>query len=419
MKDSSWNKWKWAIIALHFILALGYNFATPYRTAGYSNGVYLGDMGAPDELAHTVYIEELIKRPFIAPVLTARGGEADYQFHQAPLFYALNAGWSRLAGFESLDSVAAGRWSRALNGIFGALFVWGAFSLARRLTNRLDVAVCACAVVAFLPMNVALSGAVSNDPLLFMLCTWSLAFAVGAEKSRDFWLAGICAGLAFWTKTSALALLPMLAICTWRSWRTNKLSVVSLLLIPLALAGVWWFRNYQVYGDPLAQNIFLERFKPDAPEINGLLDFAKWGYGILRPTGQSLIGQFGYMDISTPLPLVLVGLLLMAILLALSLRTRVQDKRNLPLVIFTLAVIVLYLRFNLTYAQPQARYCFAALAPLAYFLSRPLLDGKKWVWGLPAFLLVTSLVNLSRLPGEFHKRVAQLEQAREQGLLKR
>lgn len=434
--DPHWlraTRWLLPLLAIaHLVFAHLYSIRTPYREGGillHQGRAEVPDIGAPDERQHVNYVQRLVSGQGF-PVFRPDDPELyeSYQSHQPPLFYVLAAGWSRLLGIDDLTSQASGRTLRLLNGILGAGLVFGVFFMGWWGFGRLSVALTAAAVAALLPMNIALSGAVSNDPLLFLLCTWSLAIC--ALGVRDGWTIrralalGILVGLAALTKTTALGLFPIaLFAMLWtkdRDWRLIALGAGTALLLALP----WWIRNQTLYGDPFAIRAFNQAFV-GSPQASSFLEvLGPWGYwtgfnelelGVGWWTARSFFGVFGYMDIFLPGALyrVLIAAMLVAVLLWVLAVSR-SDWREYQKVhwlygLFLLIVLLLFVRFNLQYFQAQARYLFPAIGVIAVGVGVAVAATvrSQWLIGFCAImglLVALNLYVLSILPEEFARR---------------
>jgi len=80
--------------------------------------------------------------------------------------------------------------------------------------------------------------------------------------------------------------------------------------------------------------------------------------------------------------------------------------------IYSLLVLVAFVQFNLIYVQPQARYIFPAIGPIAVWIAfgvRRVAQGRAKVLGglILAALLFANVYALSILPREFRKRESQ------------
>ncbi len=131
-----------------------------------------------------------------------------------------------------------------------------------------DVALAAAALVAFNPMFLFISASVNNDNLATLLAAQALLLTVQlvtrGPGDRRLLTLGIVAGLGALAKVSDLALLPLAGLTVlWLAWKRGSIAWLiraSLLggLPALAIAGWWYARNYALYGDPLAFNVFVQ-----------------------------------------------------------------------------------------------------------------------------------------------------------------
>ena len=407
-----------------------YGTVTPYRSGGIllnqrgadGQPARIPDVGAPDERQHANYVHHLLTtRSF--PVL--KPGSPDlgetYQSHQPPLYYLLAAG---LGDPASPD----GRATRYLNVLVGVLTLVGLFRLGKLLSRREEVGL-ACASFGLIPGFVMLHGAITNDPLLMCLCTWSLVFALTGLLSgwsvRLFALVGVLAGLALLTKSSAMALIPTLGVVWLLSVRqkaeprVNSVQLgLGLIGLPLLIAAPWFARNASLYGDPLGLTVFKQAFTGSAQArmfIDSIGPIAYWSDWVLWWTTRSFVGVFGYMDIflEGSLYLVMIGLGLLTLagnLLKSPSQTEPPRANPNPVLwTFFVVVLVLFFQFNMTYFQGQARYLYPAIGVIAYWFGRGSFGWfSKWpsfAWVVPLVVLFgLNLYVLSVLPGEFEKR---------------
>ena len=216
--------------------------------------------------------------------------------------------------------------ARLLSVLMGAATVWLTYKIALELfPDRPWLALGAAAVNAFTPMFLFISGAVNNDNLTMMLCSLGLLLIVkrvreyegsgirdqkAAERelplAQDFfyrfgrWLPlGIVLGLGALTKTSALALLPItglaVIIVAWRkgSWREFWAGAFATAIPVLLIAGWWYLRNVQLYGDVTGISAFIDVLgKRAAPASLLQLWGERWGFML------SYWGLFGGVNVS-------------------------------------------------------------------------------------------------------------------------
>ncbi len=426
-----------ALVLLHLALGAAFAFNTPYRSPGILLGqrgpegpAKVPDVGAPDERQHANYVQHLLDGKGF-PVLNPKDpnlGE-NYQAHQPPLYYLVAAGFAKVVGVANVDDPSGIR-LRLLNVLIGGATVAGAFFLGLWGFRCQTVATAAATLTALLPMNLALSGAISNDPLLYALCAWTLAIC--ARALRDGWTtplalaAGTCGALALVDKTTGIALVPILLFAGWAAPTRIQVRQLAIGLVPyLAIAVPWLARNLTLYGDPFAISAFNQAFvnSPQASSfIEGFGAQTYWTQWVGWWTARSFFGAFGYMDIflnETGRPMApqetLYRLLSASMLIALlawalgTLKGTFEQARKVQAMnaIFLGIVILLFLRFNAQYFQGQARYLFPALGVIGCGVGAAISLAKRPSIGLGLLALMLLGLNaytLSVLPGEFAKR---------------
>ncbi len=412
--------------------------------------VEVGDIGAPDERQHANYIRFLVnqhKLPVLIPGSPDVGEE--YESHQPPLYYVISSVPAVITGQTDVETAGFGRTIRIFNCLIGATGIIGVFFAALWATKREDIALVATAFAALLPMNCALSGTVSNDPLLISMISWAFAFcakALGSEDIKDcskalIW-AAVFSGLACLTKSTGLVSVAALAATVMflrRQLPVQKLA--GYFFISILIVSPIWIRNQILYGDPLAQKVFQLAFtgspkkelilgiieskgSPGSPEVQYWMNWV--GYWSAR----SYIGAFGYLDIwlnssghaSTsdkyPDPNLLYKGILAFIVLAklafvLHVRNRVREVQSAIWVGLVIAAftILLFIGFNLTFFQAQGRYLLPCLAPTALILAIGWLNLFKSKL-MPVLITVTILFGgttiyaLTQLEPEFSARIS-------------
>ncbi len=443
------------LACLHLVLAAAFAMETPYRKGGIllsqrdpitGGPAHSIDIGAPDERQHANYIRFVLKNHAL-PVLNidAKDLGEEYESHQPPLYYVATAVVATVTGQSDVESQSFGQVARIFNCLIGAFGVVGVFFAILWSTKREDLAMVGTAFAGLLPMNCALSGAISNDPLLMALISWTLAFcakALGAEddgatKKSMIW-AAIFAGLACLTKSSGLIAIAGLGITVL--YLRPKVPITKLagwFLIACLIALPVWLRNQMLYGDPLAQKVFKAAFTgspqksaivagieasgaPGSPEVQYWMNWV--GYWAAR----SYIGAFGYMDIwlnakgranvtSDPNTFYKVLLALIAIAklsFLVFLRNKWKEVPKAVFVALAMAIVTLlvFVGFNMTYFQAQGRYLLPAVAPAGIVLAIGWMSlcKQKLPFALTLVVLVfggTTIYALSQLSGEFALRL--------------
>ena len=248
------------LLIVYLLLAAGYSAFTPAATAAQHN---------PDENAHMMYVQTVAGGHL--PVFTdaAHG----YENHQPPLYYALCAPVSLAA--HGQGEPAATRAVRWVSILLGALLILVTYRcILTLLPEEPSLALGAAAFVGLMPSNVALSASVTNDALTNLLMAvglWLLAaFTRGASDQRAAWL-GVVLGLGLWTKTSTLLLFPTVLFACYLMARQKALPSPTAARFAAIAVGIgailgapWLLRNQILYGDPLAQHIFVSAFSQTA-----------------------------------------------------------------------------------------------------------------------------------------------------------
>jgi hypothetical protein len=409
------------LVLVYLLLAGAYSAITPAATPEQHN---------PDENAHMQYVQTLASGHL--PVFTdAMHG---YENHQPPLYYALAAPVYLAA--QGRGEAVATRAVRAVSILLGALLIVASYRCIRTLfPDEPWLALGTAAGVGLLPGNVALSASVTNDALtnlvmvvaLGLLARLVTATELGDRTRWALWL-GVTLGAGVWTKTSALVLFPtVLLVCYLLAARhlATTAQAARAAMVACGLGGIiglpWLLRNQLLYGDPLAQHIFVSAFSNTAQAdiiaralyggsiLSYLGGVAQWTFASFWGGFDSMLifwgqdprahrrpnepGAYSFLAHPPPLPYALLALLCLAAALGLfragGRRAALTPPQNILLAAFlvlTALTGLVFLRFILTFFQAQGRYWYPALLPLAFFFVlgwRGLLPRPAW---FPAFV---------------------------------
>jgi hypothetical protein len=358
-------------------------------------------------------------------------------------------------GWPWRGSILALHLARFFSVFLGAVTLWATYR-ALALIVAPCWALIGIALVGFIPQFIFISAAASNDNAinaLAALVLWRLvallvappelkklsenqnarpstssggvprSFRVGSKyswKTLGPALAlGCLLGLALLSKLSALALVALtgltLLLAAWRarSWRALIGNSLAVALPALAIAGWWYGRNWALYRDPLAWNVW---------QANILLRLFPAGWRtIIAELGsleRSFWGLFGWLNVPYPAWVYTLfrlleigfalGLLLHAARWLISLA-----RRNRPafdwrwaggwLLISWLALLaVSWVRFMRIAPAAQGRYFFPAAPSLALLLILALggyrllglteRASRRAGWGIAAALVFLSAV---------------------------
>ena len=324
-----------------------------------------------------------------------RAGDSDYEAHQPPLYYVLTA--PALIASRSLPPEQAVRVERLPNILLGACLIWAAYlAVVVALPGSPMLAVGVAAFVGLLPMNVLLSASITNDVLtnlIVALGLWRLACLcrrAGEGTLETRWrveaaLLGSIMGIGVWCKTSATLLFPTVLVAIFvlgaRGVVCRRLAAktaATAAALGLAIGAPWLIRNTLLYGDPVAQHIFVSAFQNTATTQAWLRGDFTNGVPVPAQTYWQLVGTWTFESFWFKRGLLgapaLLGAALFTIAAAAGAVLRIMRASAsaaiwreallagyAALIMFNLAVFV---RFNGTFFQAQGRYLYPSLVPL-------------------------------------------------------
>ena len=323
-----------------------------------------------------------------------------YESHQPPLYYALAA--LVYAPFASHVVEARALALRLFSVTLGALALWMAFGIARILFPKdASLSLGVVALIAFIPMRLAIYSSVNNDVLAELVVSGALLTLMSRwaqpRPRTHLALLGMIVGLAMLTKVIAYALvlvvpfglflsevarlrqLPGASRTTLtRSAKTAGLASLAVGAIAALISGWWFVRNALVYGWPdifgLARHDLVVAGQP----LTGALTAAV-AKDFVVVTFHSFWGQFGWMGVLLDDRIyvaleVLTAFAALGVLLCLGTwrhRTgRMPPDQIGPLALLALTAFLVFgfvVQYNLKYVQTQGRYLFPALVPIAVY----------------------------------------------------
>ncbi len=419
------NSRLFALVGLYLALTLAYNVATPL-------------FEAPDERDHVAYANWLADGNGLPHLVDDRGEVGE--IWQPPLYYALvsiliapidradlatiaplsadwRAGLSRVAhyhtpaeSFPYRGAALAVHVARGASAALGLVTVLAAYAMARRLLP--GHALLAAALVALNPQFIFMSAAVNNDNLVIALCSvalWILIKLILDEehppgrRGQTAWFValGFVWGLAALAKLTGLTLGLVIGLTLFylarreRSWRPLVAGGLLTGGMMLLVCGWYFWRSWQLYGDPLAWNEMLAvtgglvRAEllpwPETLRYAGFMRLSYWasfGYGILAPAGF-------YRLVTVIMGLMVVG---WAVRLVRARQMGMTPSRFalLILAIWSLTVFIFLLRWMRQIdATNQGRLLFPAIAALSVLGAAGLaaLDGRR-MWPAKAVVVV-------------------------------
>lgn len=390
--------------------------------AGWLYATRVPKWNAPDEPAHFNYVRALATTGQL-PVL--QPGDYDvakveermaagfpdslpvdwmrYESHQPPLYYALGAGVYRLVAAEPVEAQVTAL--RLLSTAIGALALVVAYLLVRQVyPGDPALAVAATGVMAFVPMRVAMYAAVENDALAELVFSAALLALVSGLRRRAGWrydaLVGALLGAALLTKVVAyvaLGLAPMAYLMAEVGqargeagapaaaprgplWRRLAVRLTTTYAVAALVSGWWFARNLVVYGGLDVFGLQRHAQVVAGQPLTGALTAGAVKHFALTAF-RSFWAQFGWMGIVVDeriyeLLAALCALAGLGLILHLGRVALARggwppwQRQALALLAGAIALVGLgVVAYNLQYLQPQGRYFFPALAPLALLLT--------------------------------------------------
>ncbi|MHB0874906.1 MAG: glycosyltransferase family 39 protein [Anaerolineae bacterium] len=398
------------ILLAYVVVALVYSAETPLfesadEISHYSMVQYLATHHLslpPQDPAHLGTWRQAGSQPplyyMLAALLTAPIDTADMPEVMRPNTHGLGVSYAGAVANAVVHNPAKERFpwegtalavhvARALSVLLGLGTVTATYCLARELLpERQDIALGAAALNGFLPMFLLISGSVNNDNLANFLGNLGLLALVRLLKAPrpPRWPAylalGAITGLGLLSKLSLGLLVPLIALCLltgsirWRDWRPLAFGLPVVGALAVAIAGWWYWRNYQLYGDPTGLKVFLDivgRHNADWAQL--------WG-----ERGNFITSYWGFTGaIHTPLPawvyatfdaIAIVGVLGAVAYLAEMWRGSRRTAPTLALglavsLVWVLATFASMLRWSLMTPAMQGRLTFPALSGICLWLA--------------------------------------------------
>ena len=355
----------------------------------------------PDEFAHFDYIRHLAVNHALPIYGKTRYIHSEgLQSHASlpPLYYLLGTPLQMVLSDATITQQMLAL--RVLSVLLGAITVALAYKFGRMLVpTRPEFAFAVAVLVGFNPMFTYLSAAINSDNLVNLVyAALILLLACGLRQQQPSrrWLIGLGAllGAGLITKqTIAMGVLVSALVLVFLAWRTGSRFLPTLVRYGLYVSGTalpisgWYFvRNWWLYGNPTGM---FAGSRPDVylthpyQAVGSLWEMVFATRGDFVPFLPGVFcgfwGVFDHYEIWMPprvyyvMTCVLVGGLIGAafwVVRSIGHRQDSLTRQRLLLAVIGGLILVLtiaallYLSYRIGY-QPQGRYLFAALVPLA------------------------------------------------------
>ncbi len=311
-----------------------------------------------------------------------------YESHQPPLYYLLAAAVYKVTGSLGEDGQFLAL--RLLSVLLGCLLLLLSYAIVKEvLPGQEFLALAATAMIATVPMHIAMTAAINNDVLAELILASIILLCIKHLKSglstRQVLALGFLLALALLTKTGIYvpAVVSVLFSVTVRARTEGARAFLRQigLISGLALFSAWWFvRNLLTYGD-----LDLFGWHRHDSVVLGQPTTAQWisEHGLFKTIQEFFVvsfhsfwAQFGWMGILIDSRLyALLGLvsILVSVGLILFLVRAIRDRRALSrfqwwalglLCLVFVLVTAGHMLYNLKFVQHQGRYLFPALVPI-------------------------------------------------------
>lgn len=355
-----------------------------------------------------------------------------YESHQPPLYYLLSAPILRLGSSLPLSQQVI--LLRFFSVFLGTCLLLVSYLTAKAVFGDGLLALSVPAFMAFIPQHVAMTAAINNDILAELVLSsiiLALVYRIGSsspvkpvslssgagsqfqrsshetllvnnvEKPRRYLrfclLLGLLLGAALltkWVTYISLFLVPVGLLAaspraeSWgRRFAIAAFESSIIYVVALVVSGWWFVRNAVVYGNLDLLGSKAHDAVVVGQQLTGTFDLAKAQY-MTEVMFRSFWAQFGWMGVPADTrTYTVVGIITLASVLGFgAFLIKVAWRPNLlvreqwlSLGLLVLAFCMVFtgvLQYNLQYLQPQGRYLFPVLLPIATFSC---IGIKQWI----------------------------------------
>ncbi len=292
------------------------------------------------------------------------------------------------------DALLALHLLRALSTVMQACTVVGVYAIARRVfSTRPGVAALAAALTAFNPQFLIVASGVNNDNIATPVVTWAVYVTiVVAQEGLTFQRAlmlGVLIGLAALSKITGLLLLPLVILALVPNLKTSGTqhgarntasrplgvrlltsslrNLAFLAGVAFVVAGWWYIRNWQLYGDPTGLSPMLDIVGRRGPVPAGLL-LSELGLVFRSFWGQFPCAFFDSTLYYSAWTLVAASGVISAVWGLFRERATAKVAPYI-LAIWLALVLIGWLRWNLTTPAPGGRLLFTAVGATSTLLA--------------------------------------------------
>ncbi len=364
----------------------------------YGQNVRIKLEGLNDEPSHFNYIKYLAKyRSFPIQKMSVQTDNAfiknEFEYYQPPLYYLICSPFAVF--FKSETALLL---CRIISLLFGLLTVYLIYKLVMLLGLTHLLGLFAGILTMYLLSPSYFSSLCSNDSLSWLFPVVLLIQCYQFEKKepglKELLLISCTIALALLTKSSNLILIIFtLGVSLYdffQGKKRNAFILTSATIIGTLMASPWYIRNLHVYNSFLAMEVGLGPIHTKSIPI--------WQHLFLMFRGA--IGYFWFPMQHVPQSiarrcLTLIGLLIFITqaINYLIWSIKYHKIHNLFKVHLLLILTILaYVNLQLKWDNPEGRYLFTSLFPIAFIFIAPLqqfLNSRKTFWHTFFFLFIS------------------------------
>lgn len=291
--------------------------------------------------------------------------------------------------FSSDGAVLATYIMRIFSLILGTATIYVTYRTATLIfPDSPAIALASAGINAFIPMFLYISASVNNDNLSNLLANLLLfiliSLLLNTEKPtvKHYIIIGLVTGAGLLSKLNIGLLIPVVALVLLiislrhRDWKPFVIGGILSGGLTILIAGWWYWRNFQLYGDPTALDRFLEIVGQRAEPATLAQLWTERDSFIL-----TFWGLFGSINVPMPEILYLVfnwvgGIALFSGIIVL-LKKALQDKNKrfatvLP-ILWTVTVLIAVMRWSSVTPASQGRLIYGAISSISIIFACGLL----------------------------------------------
>lgn len=212
-----------------------------------------GLKGFDDEPAHLNYVKYLIenqKLPKIKQTITSELAfiTNEYEYHQPPVYYYLIYYSTQVFNLNSDNEIVL--FSRYFNLFLQLLsfIVYYKILVELKLTELQKIS---SLIFIFLLNALAYYSLLLSNDILSWLIIWIITYLILRGFDKNYLIIVLFLALGHWVKFNIILIYPYLAfLILFKRKEIDLFKILFVIIVPLIIATPWYFRNYELYGNP-------------------------------------------------------------------------------------------------------------------------------------------------------------------------